>query len=142
MARGGYVLADASNGQPQVILIGTGSEVSLCVVARERLEADGVPTRVVSMPCQEWFAAQDEAYRESVIPQAVKARVSVEAAVAMSWHRIVGDAGECVSLEHFGASAPYQVLFEQFGFTPDRVVAAARASLSRIGEIKGSTTGN
>jgi transketolase len=142
VARGGYVLADAGNGQPEVILIGTGSEVAICLTARERLEADGVPTRVVSMPCQEWFHAQDESYRESVIPRSVKARVSVEAAVGMSWHRIVGDAGECVSLEHFGASAPYQVLFEQFGFTPDRVVAAARAARSRVGEIKGTTTGN
>jgi transketolase len=142
VARGGYVLADASDGQPRVILIGTGSEVSICLAARERLEAEGVPTRVVSMPCQEWFRAQDPAYRQSVLPPAVSARVSVEAAVAMSWHDLVGDAGECVSLEHYGASAPYQVLFEQFGFTPDRVVAAARASLSRAGAIQGSTTGN
>jgi len=142
VARGGYVLADAGNGQPRVVLIGTGSEVPLCLTARERLEADGVPTRVVSMPCQEWFRAQDEAYRESVLPRGVKARVSVEAGVAMSWRDLVGDAGECVSLEHYGASAPYQVLFEQFGFTPDRVVAAARAALSRVGEVKGSTTGN
>jgi len=142
VARGGYVLVDASNSQPEVILIGTGSEVQLCLAARERLEADGVPTRVVSMPCQEWFRAQDEAYRESVLPRSVRARVSVEAAVAMSWRDLVGDVGECVSLEHFGASAPYQVIFEQFGFTPDRVVAAARASLSRAGAIKGSTTGN
>ena len=136
------MLADASDGQPQVILIGTGSEVQLCLAARERLEADGVATRVVSMPCQEWFRAQDAAYRAPVLPPSVKARVSVEAGVAMSWHDLVGDAGECVSIEHYGASAPYQVLFEQFGFTADRVVAAARASLSRAGEIKGSTTGN
>ena len=142
VAKGGYVLADASDGQPQVILIGTGSEVSVCLAARERLEAEGVPTRVVSMPCQEWFRAQDPAYRQSVLPPNVTARVSVEAAIAMSWHDLVGDAGECVSLEHYGASAPYQVLFEQFGFTPDRVVAAARASLSRAGAVKGSTTGN
>jgi transketolase len=140
-ARGGYTLLDASNGQPAVILIGTGSEVQLCVTARERLEADGVPTRVVSMPCQEWFAAQDEAYRTQVLPSAVRARVSVEAGIAMSWRHIVGDAGESVSLEHFGASAPYQVIFEQFGFTADHVVAAARASLSRAGQLKGTTTG-
>jgi transketolase len=140
--RGGYILADASNSQPRVILIGTGSEVQLCLTARERLEADGVPTRVVSMPCQEWFRAQDSAYRQQVLPTAVKARVSVEAGVAMSWHDLVGDLGECVSLEHYGASAPYQVVFEQFGFTPDRVVAAARAALARSGEITGSTTGN
>jgi transketolase len=142
VAKGGYVLQDAGDSQPQVILIGTGSEVKLCLTARERLEAEGISTRVVSMPCQEWFRAQDEAYRESVLPRSVRARVSVEAAVAMSWRDLVGDTGECVSLEHYGASAPYQVIFEQFGFTPDRVVAAARASLSRAGAIKGSTTGN
>ena len=140
-ARGGYTLLDASNGQPAVVLIGTGSEVQLCLTARERLEADGVPTRVVSMPCQEWFAAQDEAYRTQVLPSSVKARVSVEAGISMSWHQLVGDAGECVSLEHYGASAPYQVIFEQFGFTADHVVAAARASMSRAGQLKGTTTG-
>src|SRR5690606_33877885 len=94
--RGGYVLAEASGGgpgagQPAVILIGTGSEVQLCLAAREVLEAQGVPTRVVSMPCQEWFAAQDEAYRSTVLPPTVKARVSVEAGVTMSWHHLVGD---------------------------------------------------
>jgi len=141
-ARGGYTLADASDGQPRVILIGTGSEVQLCVTARERLEADGIPTRVVSMPCQEWFAAQDEAYRTRILPPSVKARVSVEAAVSMSWHHLVGDTGESVSLEHYGASAPYQVILEQFGFTADHVVAAARAAMSRSGELKGSPTGN
>jgi transketolase len=142
VAMGGYVLADATDGQPRVILIGTGSEVQTCLSARERLEADGIPTRVVSMPCQEWFRAQEPAYRATVLPPSVKARVSVEAGVAMSWHDLVGDLGECVSIEHYGASAPYQVLFEQFGFTTDKVVAAAHASLSRAGEIKGSTTGN
>jgi len=142
VARGGYTLQEASTGQPRVILIGTGSEVQLCVAARERLEAAGVPTRVVSMPCQEWFRAQDTAYRAQILPPSVKARVSVEAGVAMSWHDLVGDVGECVSLEHFGASAPYQVIFEQFGFTPDHVVAAANASLARLGAITGFTTGN
>ncbi|SCE92283.1 transketolase [Micromonospora viridifaciens] len=142
VAKGGYVLAEASTGMPQVILVGTGSEVQLCLTARERLEADGTPTRVVSMPCQEWFFAQDEAYRESVLPRGVKARVSVEAGIAMSWRRIVGDSGESVSLEHYGASAPHTVLFEQFGFTPDRIVAAAHAALTRVGDITGSTTGN
>ena len=140
--RGGYILKDASNSQPAVILMGSGSEVQLCLAAQERLEAEGIPTRVVSMPCQEWFRAQDEAYRQRVLPSGVRARVSVEAGVAMSWQDLVGDAGECVSIEHYGASAPYQVLFEQFGFTPDRVVAAARAALSRAGAVKGSTTGN
>ena len=141
-ARGGYVLADADSGQPQVILIGTGSEVQLCLAARERLEAEGVPTRVVSMPCQEWFRAQDTGYRQRVLPSAVGARVSVEAGIAMSWRDLVGEHGETVSLEHFGASAPYEILFEQFGFTADRVVSAARASLARLGAIRGTTTGN
>ncbi|SCL69023.1 transketolase [Micromonospora peucetia] len=142
VAKGGYVLAEASNGKPQVIIVGTGSEVQLCLTARERLEADGTPTRVVSMPCQEWFFEQDEAYRESVLPRGVKARVSVEAGIAMSWRGIVGDCGESVSLEHYGASAPHSVLFEQFGFTPDRIVAAAHAALTRMGDITGFTTGN
>ncbi|WFE47397.1 transketolase [Verrucosispora sp. WMMD1129] len=142
VAKGGYVLAEASNGKPEVIIIGTGSEVQLCLTARERLEADGTPTRVVSMPCQEWFFEQDEAYRESVLPRGVKARVSVEAGIAMSWRGIVGDCGESVSIEHYGASAPHTVLFEQFGFTPDRIVAAAHAAQTRVGDITGFTTGN
>ncbi|WBB80137.1 transketolase [Micromonospora sp. WMMD882] len=140
--KGGYVLAEAGNGKPQVIIVGTGSEVQLCLTARERLEAEGTPTRVVSMPCQEWFHEQDEAYRESVLPRGVKARVSVEAGIAMSWRAVVGDCGETVSLEHYGASAPHTVLFEQFGFTPDRIVAAAHAALTRVGDITGFTTGN
>ncbi len=130
-SKGGYVLHEASNGEPQVILIGTGSEVQLAVAAREALEADGVPTRVVSMPCREWFDAQDEGYRESVLPAAVRARVSVEAGIAMSWRDLVGDAGESVSLEHFGASAPFDVLYEQFGLTAAAVETAARRSLER-----------
>jgi len=142
VAKGGYVLADASDAAPQVILIATGSEVQLALTARERLEAEGTTTRVVSMPCQEWFRAQDEAYRESVLPRGVKARVSVEAGIGMSWRDLVGDCGESVSLEHYGASAPHTVLFEQFGFTPDRIVAAAHATLARAGEITGFTTGN
>jgi transketolase len=132
-ARGGYVLRDGSDGQPQVILIGTGSEVQICVAAQEALEAEGISTRVVSMPCIEWFREQDEAYRRTVLPHSVRARVSVEAAVSQGWHEWVGDAGQCVALEHFGASAPYTVLYEQFGLTGERVVAAARASLSALG---------
>jgi transketolase len=132
-AKGGYVLRDASNGAPQVVLIGTGSEVQICVAAQEALEAEGIPTRVVSMPCVEWFRSQDESYKRTVLPSDVKARVSVEAAVSQGWHEWVGEAGECVALEHFGASAPYTVLYEQFGLTTDRVVAAARASLSKLG---------
>ncbi len=141
-ARGGYVLADASDGQPRVILVATGSEVQLAVAARETLEAEGSPTRVVSMPCVEWFRGQDTAYQQQVLPSGIKARVSVEAAVGMGWRDIVGDAGEIVSLEHFGSSAAQTVLYEQFGFTPDRVVAAAHAALERVGVITGSTTGN
>jgi transketolase len=107
--------------------------VQICVAAQELLEAEGIPTRVVSMPCVEWFRAQDEAYKRTVFPTDVKARVSVEAAVSQGWHEWVGEAGECVALEHFGASAPYSVLYEQFGLTAERVVAAARASLSKLG---------
>jgi transketolase len=130
VARGGYVLAEASGGTPEVILMGTGSEVQIAVAAREALESDGVPTRVVSLPCWEWFAAQDRAYREQVLPPTVRARVSVEAGVPMGWREFVGDAGRIVGLDHFGASAAYTVLYEQFGLTADRVVAAARESLA------------
>ena len=135
-ARGGYVLRDASDGAPKVILMGTGSEVQICVAAQEVLEADGIPTRVVSMPCIEWFRAQDESYQRTVLPSDVQARVSVEAAVSQGWHEWVGTAGECVALEHFGASAPYTVLYEQFGLTSERVVAAAHASMSKLGLTK------
>jgi transketolase len=130
VARGGYVLADASSGEPQVVLIATGSELQIAAEARKVLEADGVATRVVSMPCVEWFDEQDAAYRESVLPSGVRARVSVEAGIAQPWHRLTGDAGENVSIEHFGASADYQTLFREFGFTTENVVAAARRSLA------------
>ncbi|MDX6197847.1 MAG: transketolase [Actinomycetota bacterium] len=142
VAKGGYVLADASTGRPEIILMGSGSEVQIAMAARERLEADGHPTRVVSMPCVEWFREQDTAYKNTVLPPDVQARVSVEAAVSQGWHEWVGAYGECVSLEHFGASAPYTVLYEQFGLTGERVVAAAQASLSKLGKTSGSTTGN
>jgi len=130
VARGAYTLLDASTGTPEVILIGTGSEVQLAVAARETLEAGGVPTRVVSAPSLEWFSEQDETYRESVLPSSVRARVSVEAGIALSWHKIVGDAGRSVSLEHYGASADAGTLFREFGFTPEAVVAAAHESLA------------
>jgi len=129
LERGGYVLAEASGGQPRVVLIATGSEVQLALGAREVLEGDGVPTRVVSMPCMEWFDEQDAAYRDEVLPPAVRARVSVEAGVAQPWYRWVGDAGRCVSLEHFGASADFETLYREFGITVDAVVSAARESL-------------
>ncbi|WP_405011195.1 transketolase [Kitasatospora sp. NBC_01539] len=131
-ARGGYVLAEASGSSPKVILIGTGSEVQLAVQARTALEADGIPTRVVSMPSIEWFNEQDQAYRDSVLPPNVRARVSVEAGIAQGWRELVGDAGRIISLDHFGASADYQVLYQEFGLTADAVAGAARASLRTV----------
>ncbi|WP_309989891.1 transketolase [Paenarthrobacter nitroguajacolicus] len=134
VAKGGYVLAEASKDgetvDPQVILIGTGSEVQLAVAAREALQAEGIAARVVSMPCVEWFNKQDEGYRESVLPAAVKARVSVEAGLALGWREFVGDAGRSISLEHFGASADYKRLFNEFGITAEAVAAAAKDSLA------------
>jgi transketolase len=132
VARGGYVLAEASTGRPEVLLIATGSELQIAVEAREVLEADGVPARVVSLPCVEWFDAQDQDYRDSVLPPAVRARVTVEAGIAQPWHRIAGDAGEIVSIERFGASADHQTLFREFGFTTEAVVEAARRTLATV----------
>jgi len=133
-ARGGYVLAEApGGGKPAVILIATGSEVQIAVAAREQLAAEGVGARVVSMPCVEWFTAQDASYQQEVLPPQVRARVCVEAGVAQGWWAFAGDAGECVSLEHFGASASYQDLYQHFGFTAENVAAAARSSLARAG---------
>ncbi|MEU0034852.1 MULTISPECIES: transketolase [unclassified Streptomyces] len=129
-AKGGYVLFEAEGGEPEVILIATGSEVHVAVEAREQLQAGGVPTRVVSMPCVEWFDEQDQAYRESVLPPSVRARVSVEAGIGLTWYRFVGDAGRIVSLEHFGASADGKVLFREYGFTAENVAAAARESIA------------
>ncbi|MEV7689929.1 transketolase [Streptomyces bungoensis] len=129
-ARGGYVMFEAEGGEAQVILIATGSEVHVAVEARERLQAEGVPTRVVSMPSVEWFEQQDQGYRDSVLPPSVKARVAVEAGIGLTWHKYVGDAGRIVSLEHFGASADAKVLFREFGFTAENVAAKARESLA------------
>ncbi|MET7545303.1 transketolase [Streptomyces sp. NBC_01724] len=136
-AKGGYVLfdsegADGQSAEPQVLLIGTGSEVHLAVEAREELQAAGIPTRVVSMPSVEWFEEQDQAYKDSVLPPSVKARVAVEAGIGLTWYRYVGDAGRIVSLEHFGASADAKVLFREFGFTGEHVAAAARESLADV----------
>ncbi|WP_420174424.1 transketolase [Luteococcus sp. OSA5] len=124
--KGAYVLKDASNGEPQLILIATGSEVALAVEAQKVLEEQGVATRVVSMPCQEWFEEQDEAYRESVLPKAVTKRVSVEAGIAQGWAKYVGPEGASVSIETFGASASGNVMFEKLGFTVDKVVETAK----------------
>ncbi|KOV83807.1 transketolase [Streptomyces sp. NRRL WC-3618] len=129
-AKGGYVLFEAEGGTPEVILIATGSEVHVAVGARELLQAEGVPTRVVSMPSVEWFEEQDQGYRESVLLPSVKARVAVEAGIGLTWHKYVGDAGRIVSLEHFGASADGKVLFEEFGFTAENVAAKARESIA------------
>ncbi|MFJ7330055.1 transketolase [Streptomyces cyaneofuscatus] len=128
-ARGGYVLADSRKETPDVILIGTGSEVHIALEARELLAAEGHDARVVSLPCREWFTDQPYAYQDEVLPPGVRARVSVEAAVAQGWRDIVGDAGRMVSLEHFGASAAYERLYEEFGITPRAVADAALASI-------------
>jgi len=132
VSRGGYVLAEAADGPPEVILIATGSEVQIALAARDLLEQEGTATRVVSMPCVEWFTEQDVSYQQEVLPPGIRARVCVEAGIALGWRAFAGDAGECVSLEHFGASAAYQTLYEEFGLTADRVAAAARSSLARL----------
>lgn len=133
-ARGGYVLSEAS-GSPELILIATGSEVSLAMQAQVTLESEGVKTRLVSMPCIEWFDEQTPEYRESVLPASVRARVSIEAGISQNWHRFIGDHGEAVSLEHFGASADYETLYREFGFTPQAIVEAARRSIASVEQI-------
>jgi transketolase len=133
VTRGAYVLADGNGeGQPDVILIGTGSEVQIATRARELLAAEGISARVVSMPCLEWFQVRDASYQEEVLPAAVRARVSVEAGITPPWKGIVGDAGESVGVDHFGASASYMRLYEEFGLTAERVAEAAKRSLSRV----------
>jgi len=129
VGRGGYVLLDAEGGTPDVVLIGTGSEVQYAVAAREALAGEGIAARVVSLPCREWFDAQDQDYRDSVIPPDVRARVSVEAGVSVGWRDLVGDAGRIISIDHYGASASGAKLFEEFGFSGETVAAAARESL-------------
>jgi transketolase len=128
VAHGGYVLLD-TEGTPDVVLVATGSEVQLAVEARTLLAAKDISARVVSMPCREWFDAQDPSYRDQVLPPQVRARVSVEAGVAQGWRDVVGDAGRIVSLEHYGASAQYTELFEKFGFTAATVASAAEDSI-------------
>ncbi|MCU1636896.1 MAG: transketolase [Cryobacterium sp.] len=130
-SKGAYILAEAPGGTPDVILIATGSELQLAVAAREELKAEGVNARVVSAPSLEWFSEQSAEYRESVLPAAITARVSVEAGLALTWREYVGDRGQSVSIEHFGASADYKTLFREFGITTEAVVAAARDTLAR-----------
>ena len=120
------MLADAKPGEPRVILIGTGSEMELVLGAYEKLAAEGVAVRAVSMPCMEFFARQPQAYRDQVLPPAVRARVAVEAAVPQPWYRWVGDRGVVLGLERFGASAPYQRIYQELGLTVDNVVRRAK----------------
>ncbi len=131
VARGAYVLADPPSGAPEVILMGTGSEVSLCVEAEERLTADGIRARVVSIPSWELFERQDQAYRDQVLPPAITARVSVEEASTFGWSHFVGLKGQSLGMKTFGASAPLKDLMKKFGFTADHVVAAAKQVLGR-----------
>jgi transketolase len=132
VAKGGYVLYEAE-GDLQVVLIGTGSELQIAVEARKALQEQGIGTRVVSMPSMDLFAEQDQAYRDSVLPPAVRARVSVEAGIAQPWYRWIGDAGQHVGIEHFGASADYQTLYREFGITTEATVTAAQTSLAAAG---------
>jgi transketolase len=129
LAQGAYVLADADGGRPRVILLATGSEVSLCVEAHEQLKKDGVQARVVSMPSWELFERQNKEYREQVLPAAVTARVAVEQGSTLGWSKYVGVNGAVIGLERFGASAPFQHLQKKFGFTVENIVAAAKAQL-------------
>jgi len=131
VARGAYVVADSD--QPQVQLLATGSEVSLAIAAAEALEADGISVRVISMPCLEWFDAQDLAYRDSILLPSVRARVAVEAGATLGWWRYVGDNGRVIGLDHFGASADYKVLYREFGITVENIIAAARDSITAVG---------
>ena len=125
VARGGYILGAEGAEDPDVVLIATGSEVQLAVEAQKLLADKDIVARVVSMPCVEWFESQPEDYRDSVLPPSVSARVAVEAGVAQSWHKLVGDTGRIVSIEHYGESADYKTLFREFGFTAEAVAAAA-----------------
>jgi transketolase len=129
-SRGGYVLAEAPGGQPAAILIATGSELDIAVKAWEKLTAEGLQVRLVSMPCVEWFDAQDAAYRESILPRAVTARVVVEAGIRQCWDRFLGEGGRFVGMSTFGASAPYTALYKHFGITPERVVDELKAAMS------------
>jgi transketolase len=138
--RGAYVLRDSFREPepPDLIMISTGTEIHICTRAADLLEADGIATRVVSMPCMENFAAQDGSYRDHVLPASVRARVSLEAAATFGWHRWVGDLGEAIGMETFGASAPAAALYEHFGFTPERVAETGREVLDRVKEASGA----
>jgi transketolase len=130
LARGAYIMADPADGEPQVILIGTGSEVQLCVAVYERLKREGIGARVVSMPSWELFEQQDEQYRKQVLPPHIKARVTVEAGSVIGWDRYAGSGGAIIGMRSFGASAPYKEVLKKFGFTPENVMAAAKAQIA------------
>ena len=136
VARGGYVLAEADGGTPDVILLATGSEVHLALAARKELQAGGIAARVVSLPCWELFDRQPQAYREQVLPPSVKARVAIEQASTLGWDRYVGDGGAIIGMHTFGASAPLKQLAAKFGFTPDQVVQVARDRVAAVGQAQ------
>jgi transketolase len=131
VAKGAYVVADADGGKPEVILLATGTELQHCMVAWEKLKAEGIKARVVSMPCWEIFDEQDAAYKESVLPAAVTARVSIEMAATLGWDRYVGPKGTMIGMHSFGASAPLKDLLKKFGFEPENVIAAAKKLLGK-----------
>ena len=138
LRRGGYVLADPDGADPEVILIATGSEVALAIAAHEQLVSDGIRSRVVSLPCWELFDRQDDAYRDTVLPPEIKARVSVEEASTVGWDRWVGPSGRMIGMHTFGSSAPLKDVQSRFGFTPDKVAEAAREVLAGVNEGSGS----
>jgi transketolase len=133
LRRGAYVIRSEDGGRPDLILIGTGSEVHLCLAARERLAEEGIDARVVSMPSWEYFREQEEAYRREVLPPEVTARLAVEAAAPLGWREWVGEGGDVIGIERFGASAEHEDVFEHYGFTVDAVAARARRLLGRLG---------
>jgi transketolase len=130
--RGGYILKDAPDGKPDVILLATGSEVSIAIDAAEKLEKKDIAVRVVSMPSWELFESQSQEYRRHVLPPDIKAKIAFEAGIGQGWHRYVGDNGRVIGIEHFGASAPYQTLYEKFGLTSEKVMEAALACLGDV----------
>jgi len=140
LVKGAYVLVDAEGGTPDVILIATGSEVGLALSARDDLATAGVGARVVSMPCSELFDRQPQSYRDEVLPPSVKARVAIEQASTLGWHRYVGDGGAIVGMHTFGASAPLKMLVEKFGFTPDAIAQTARACVAAARGDEGGTS--
>ena len=124
--KGAYILAEADGEKPQVILIATGTEVGLAMEAREKLQSDGIATRVVSMPCTELFDEQSKEYKDEILPKEIKARLAIEAGVSWGWHKYVGDAGDTLTVDKFGASAPAEKVFEEYGFTVENVVEKAK----------------